>query len=168
MDFVPQFNCFSKVVSNDFCKPIRIRAKSCRWLITIALSNNTFIFSGNFLLSVFKTIIPQAILWRIFFTSPSNFSLLSIITPRYFTLSDSAILSLSTFKTVVVNLFLVLNTMYFVFCLFTTNRDLAEKSLIFEMLCSSFVFDDISSVSDVQREVSSAYWTTGNPFLQSC
>ena len=98
------------------------------------------------------------------FTSPSNFSLLSIITPRYFTLFDSALISLSTFRTVFFNLFLVLNTIYSVFCLFTTNWDFAKKSIIFEMLCSSFVFDNISSVSDVKRKVSSAYWTTVQSF----
>ena len=66
MVFISRFNCFFEVVSNDFCNPIRIRAEKCIWLITIALSNKTFVFSGKLLLSVFKTFIPQVILWRIF------------------------------------------------------------------------------------------------------
>ena len=103
-------------------------------------------------------------LWRTFSTSPSNWSSLSIITPTYFTLFDSTILSLSIFRTVFVNLLLVLNTIYSVFCLFTNNWDFAKKSISFEMLSSSFNFDNISSVSDVKRKLSSAYWTTVQSF----
>ena len=87
-----------------------------------------------------KIFIQQAILWRIFFTSPLNFSLLSIITPRYFTLFDSAIHSLSTFRTVFVNLFLVLNTIYSVFCLFTNNWDFAKKIVNFWDVMFKFCF----------------------------
>ena len=68
--FITQFNCYSEVVSNDFCNPIKIKAEICRWIITIELGNKIFVFPGKLLLSVFKTFIPHAILWRIFFTSP--------------------------------------------------------------------------------------------------
>ena len=112
MVFIPQFNCYSKVVCNDFCNPIKIKAEKFRWLIIIALNNKILDFSGKLLLSVLKTFFPQVILWRIFFTSPSNFSLPSIFTPRYFTPVDSAILSISIFRILFVNLFLVLNTIY--------------------------------------------------------
>ena len=130
MIFVPQFNCFSKVVSTDFCSTIKFKGEYCRWLI--ALSNKIFVFSGKLLLSVFIIFIPQANLWRIFFISPSSFILLSIITPSYFTLFDSAFFLIVDIQNSCQHLLAAEHNIYF---LFTFNWVLARILIYFAMLC---------------------------------
>ena len=142
---------------SKFIATPQLKLNSVCDLLQLRLADNFVVSSGNLLFNLRKTFIPQATLWRIIFTSSSSFSLQSCqdtlrqINFLFFRCRPSKwCLRLFSWRWI----------LYTLFCVFTINWDLAKKPTVFEILCSSFIFDGISSMLDLKMKISSTYWTT--------